>query len=273
MAVRAPDRNPSAETSAVPSPHRSNDYAHCLPLFAEQSRLADEDFRRSELRRQLITEHLPLAENIARRFSGRGEPFDDLLQIARTGLIHAVDRYDPERGADFLSFAVPTIMGEVRRYFRDTGWSMRVPRALKELKLKLGQAGDTLAHDLGRAPTPSELATHLDMDVELVREGLLAAQAYRATSIDAPARGAEGTATIADRLVVDDSGFASFDNRIALQAAMAKVPPRERAIIKMRFFDDLSQSQIAERIGVSQMQISRLLARTLEQLRGHITAE
>ncbi|WP_410644261.1 sigma-70 family RNA polymerase sigma factor [Amycolatopsis sp. lyj-346] len=140
-------------------------------------------------------------------------------------------------------------------------------------ELKLGQAGDTLAHDLGRAPTPSELATHLDMDVELVREGLLAAQAYRATSIDAPARGAEGTATIADRLVVDDSGFASFDNRIALQAAMAKVPPRERAIIRMRFFDDLSQSQIAERIGVSQMQISRLLARTLEQLRQHITTD
>ncbi len=164
-------------------------------------------------------------------------------------------------------------MGEVRRHFRDTGWSMRVPRSLKDLKQKLGEASDTLAHDLGRAPTPSELATHLNMDVELVREGLLAAQAYRATSIDAPARGAEDPVTIADQVAVDDSGFGSFDNRVALQAAMARVPPRERAIIKMRFFDDLTQSEIAERVGVSQMQVSRLLVKPLEQLRRHIATD
>ncbi len=273
MLAQAPERNLSTETPALPPQRRSNDYAHCIPLFAEQSRLAEEDARHSELRHQLITEHLPLAENIARRFSGRGEPFDDLLQVARTGLIHAVDRYDPARGADFLSFAVPTIMGVVRRHFRDTGWSMRVPRALKELKHTLAKASDTLAHELGRAPTPSELASHLDMDVEVVREGLLAAAAYRAHSIDAPVRGAEDTITVADRLNVEESGFTHLENHVVLQAAMATLPPRERAIVKMRFVDELSQSQIAQRIGVSQMHVSRLLAKTLEQLRDHIATE
>ncbi|MFJ7213570.1 SigB/SigF/SigG family RNA polymerase sigma factor [Amycolatopsis sp. NPDC098790] len=275
MVVQAPERNPSAETPTLPlSPQRrSTEYAHCAPLFAEQSRLPKQDSRYSELRLRLITEHLPLAEHIAQRFSGRGEPFDDLLQVARTGLIRAVDRYDPERGADFLSFAVPTIMGEVRRHFRDTGWSMRVPRALKDLKQTLGTASDTLAHALGRAPTPSELAAHLDMDVEDVREGLLAAEAYRTHSIDTPVRGDEDPVTVADQLAVEESGFAQFDNHVALQAAMATLPARERAIVKMRFVDELTQSQIARRIGVSQMQVSRLLAKTLEQLRARIVAE
>ncbi|WP_410586322.1 SigB/SigF/SigG family RNA polymerase sigma factor [Amycolatopsis sp. lyj-23] len=221
----------------------------------------------------MITEHLPVAEHIARRFSGRGEPFDDLLQVARTGLIRAVDRYDADRGADFLSFAVPTIMGEVRRHFRDTGWSMRVPRALKELQQKLSAATDTLAHDLGRAPTPSELAAHLGMDVDFVREGLLAAEAYRPHSIDAPVRSAEDTVTVADHLAAEEPGFARFDDHDALQAAMATLPDRERAIVRMRFVDELTQREIAQRIGVSQMQVSRLLAKTLEHLRVHMVAE
>ncbi|OXM59103.1 SigB/SigF/SigG family RNA polymerase sigma factor [Amycolatopsis vastitatis] len=273
MVVRAPERNPSAETPNLPSQRRSNDYAHCIPLFAEQSRLADEDARRSELRLRLITEHLSLAEHIAQRFSGRGEPFDDLLQVARTGLIHAVDRYNPEQGTDFLSFAVPTIMGEVRRHFRDTGWSMRVPRTLKDLKHTLSKASDTLAHDLGRAPTPSEIAAHLDMDIDVVREGLLAAEAYRAHSINTPARGAEDTVTVADQLAAEEPGFAHCENHVTLQAAMATLPARERAIVKMRFVDELTQSQIAQRIGLSQMQVSRLLAKTLEQLRERIVTE
>ncbi len=221
----------------------------------------------------MITEHLLVAEHIARRFSGRGEPFDDLLQVARTGLIHAVDRYNPERGTDFLSFAVPTIMGEVRRHFRDTGWSMRVPRSLKDLQQKLSKATDTLVGHLGRAPTPSELAAHLGMNVDYVREGLLAAEAYRPHWIDTPVRGAEDTVTVADQLAVEESGFTRFDNRVALQAAMATLPARERAIIKMRFVDELPQRDIAERIGVSQMHVSRLLAKTLEQLRAHIITD
>ncbi|WP_410596292.1 SigB/SigF/SigG family RNA polymerase sigma factor [Amycolatopsis sp. lyj-23] len=274
MVVQAPERNPSAATATAPSQRRFDEYAHCAPLFLERSRLDDEDARRSALRARLITEHLPVAEHIARRFSGRGEPFDDLLQVARTGLIRAVDRYDPDRGADFLSFAVPTIMGEVRRHFRDTGWSMRVPRSLKDLQQKLSTATDTLAHDLGRAPTPSELAAHLGMSVDFVREGLLAADAYRPHSIDAPIRGgAEDPVTAADQLAVEESGFTRFDNHDALKAAMATLPARERDIIKMRFVDELPQREVAQRIGVSQMHVSRLLARTLEQLRAHLVAE
>ncbi len=272
MVVQAPERNPSAATPTLPSQRRVDEYAHCASLFLERSRLDDEDARRSALRERLITEHLPVAEHIARRFSGRGEPFDDLLQVARTGLIRAVDRYDPDRGTDFLSFAVPTIMGEVRRHFRDTGWSMRVPRSLKDLQQKLSTATDTLAHDLGRAPTPSELAAHLGMSVDFVREGLLAAEAYRPQSIDAPVRGAEDTVTAADQLAVEESGFTRFDNHDALKAAMATLPARERAIIRMRFVDELPQREIAQRIGVSQMHVSRLLSKTLEQLRAHIVA-
>ncbi|MBE8516740.1 SigB/SigF/SigG family RNA polymerase sigma factor [Amycolatopsis sp. H6(2020)] len=273
MTVCAPDQAAANDALTVPTPRRSNEYAHCAPLFDERSRLDAEDPRRADLRARLITEHLPLAEHIARRFSGRGEPFEDLLQVARTGLIHAVDRYDTDRGSDFVSFAVPTIMGEVRRHFRDVGWSMRVPRALKDLKQKLAKASDTLAYELGRAPTPSELAHHLGMDAEAVREGLLAAQAYRATSIDTPARGAEDNLTVADQLAEDDTGFERFENHIALRAALATLEPRERAIVKMRFVDELPQSRIAHRIGVSQMHVSRLLAKTLEQLRQHIDAE
>ena len=272
MTVCAPDHAPANDALTVPTPRRSNEYAHCAPLFHERSRLDAEDPRRAALRERLITEHLPLAEHIARRFSGRGEPFEDLLQVARTGLIRAVDRYAADRGSDFVSFAVPTIMGEVRRHFRDVGWSMRVPRTLKDLKQKLAKASDVLAHELGRAPTPSELARHLDMDAETVREGLLAAQAYRATSLDTPARDGEEDFAAAARLAEDDTGFERFENHIALRAALATLEPRERAIVKMRFADELTQSQIAQRVGVSQMHVSRLLARTLEQLRQHIDA-
>jgi RNA polymerase sigma-B factor len=272
MAVRAPERVPATEDVVVPAPRRSDDYTHCVPLFAERGRLAAEDPRRSALRAELITEHLPLADHIARRFSGRGEPFEDLLQVACTGLIHAVDRFDPGRGSDFLSFAVPTIMGEVRRHFRDAAWSMRVPRSLKDLQQTLAKASSTLAHDLGRSPTPSELAEHLGTDVETVREGLLAADAYRASSLDAPIGGGGDTLTIADQLTDGKSEFTKSENRLLLKAALAELPPREREIVRMRFVDELTQSQIAERIGVSQMQVSRLLTKTLDRLRDHIVA-
>jgi RNA polymerase sigma-B factor len=273
MAVRAPDRAPSTEGIAVPAPRHSGNYTHCVPLFEERTKLDLEDFRSSALRDRLITEHLALAEHIARRFNGRGEPFEDLLQVARTGLIHAVDRFDPGKGSDFLSFAVPTIMGEVRRYFRDTAWSMRVPRGLKDLQHKLAEARNTLVHDLGRSPTPSELATHLDLDVDTVRDGLLAAEAYRATSLDTPARGTDDSLTVADQIADDSSEFTKSDDRLMLKGALATLPPREREIVKMRFIDELTQSQIAQKIGVSQMQVSRLLAKTLEQLRNHVVAD
>jgi RNA polymerase sigma-B factor len=242
-------------------------------LFEERTKLDLEAFRSSALRDRLITEHLSLAEHIARRFSGRGEPFEDLVQVARTGLVHAVDRFDPGKGSDFLSFAVPTIMGEVRRHFRDTAWSMRVPRGLKDLQQTLTKASSTLAHDLGRSPTPSELAAHLEMDVETVREGLLAADAYRASSLDAPMGGGDDALTIADQLADDSSEYTKSEDRLMLRAALAELPPRERDIVKMRFIDELTQSQIAAKIGVSQMQVSRLLAKTLERLRDHIVVD
>ncbi|WP_372662101.1 SigB/SigF/SigG family RNA polymerase sigma factor [Amycolatopsis kentuckyensis] len=269
MVVRAPER-PAA--TLTPAPRRANQFAHCAPLFDERSELTPGDPRQAELRARLITEHLALAENIAKRFAGRGESFDDLVQVARTGLIHAVDRYDPGRGRDFLSFAVPTIMGEVRRHFRDSAWSMRVPRALKELQQNLVKATGELAHDLGRSPTPSELAAHLDIDVETVREGLLAAEAYKPASLDAPVRGGGDTGTIGDQLADRESPYTKADDHLTLEAAMADLPPRERAIIEMRFVEELTQSQIAERVGVSQMQVSRLLAKTLEQLRHRVVA-
>lgn len=270
MVVRAPERPPA--TLVASTPRRSNQFAHCVPLFHEHSRLPAEDPRRTGLRDRLITEHLELAENIAKRFGGRGESYDDLVQVARTGLIHAVDRYDPTKGRDFLSFAVPTIMGEVRRHFRDSAWSMRVPRGLKELQQTLARATGELAHDLGRSPTPSELAAHLDIDVETVREGLLAAEAYKPASLDAPARGGTDV-TVADQLADHESPYTKSDDHLTLQAAMAGLPPRERAIIEMRFVEELTQSQIAERVGVSQMQVSRLLTKTLEQLRHRIVAD
>jgi RNA polymerase sigma-B factor len=270
MAVCAPVRVASSEELSVPGPRRPEDYTHCVPLFIERERLERDDPERNALRRQLITEYLPVAENIARRFSGRGEPFDDLVQVARTGLIRAVDRFDAGKGSDFLSFAVPTIMGEVRRHFRDTTWSMRVPRSLKELQQTLGKAAGVLAHDLGRSPTPSELAAHLEIDVETVREGLLAADAYRASSLDAPTH---GDATFGEQLAEAGSEFTKSDDRLVLEAALATLPPRERAIVKMRFVDELTQSEIATRIGVSQMQISRLLAKSLEKLRDHIVTD
>jgi RNA polymerase sigma-B factor len=163
-------------------------------------------------------------------------------------------------------------MGEVRRSFRDTAWSMRVPRGLKDLQQTLARAGSTLAHDLGRSPTPSELAAHLDLDVETVREGLLAADAYRASSLDAPIGGGDDAQTVADQLADDTSEYSKSEDRLMLKAALAELPPREREIVKMRFLDELTQSQIAEKIGVSQMQVSRLLSKTLERLRNHIVA-
>ncbi|MFG1644270.1 SigB/SigF/SigG family RNA polymerase sigma factor [Amycolatopsis sp. NPDC049252] len=257
----------------MPAPRRPGDYTHCAPLFEERTKLGLEDFRTSALRDRLITEHLSLAEHIAQRFSGRGEPFEDLLQVARTGLIRAVDRFDPGKGSDFLSFAVPTIMGEVRRHFRDTAWSMRVPRGLKDLQQKLAEARNTLAHDLGRSPTAGELAIHLDLDVDTVRDGLLAAEAYRTTSLDTPAHGDGDARTIADRIADDGSEFTKTDDRLVLNGALATLPPREREIVKMRFVDELTQSQIGEKIGVSQMQVSRLLGKALERLRNHIVAD
>ena len=251
---------------------KAGEYAHCDPLFEELGTLEPDDPRREELREKLVTELLPLAEHIATRFAGRGEPREDLVQVARIGLINAVDRFDPGRGHDFLSFAVPTVMGEVRRHFRDTGWAVRVPRRLKELHLTLSQGIADLSQRLGRAPTPTELAQHLGLDVDEVREGLVAGNAYQAVSVDKPVHDDESL-SLADTIGDEDPEIVLVENHEALHPLLQDLPKRERAIVVMRFFGGMTQTQIADRIGISQMHVSRLLSQTLEQLRGKLTGE
>lgn len=243
-----------------------DEYAAADPLFAELAGLDEADPRRRELRDRLVTMHLPVAQHIAAKFRGRGEPGDDLEQVATLGLINAVDRYDPERGIAFLAYAVPTMMGEVRRYFRDTAWSIRLPRRLSELHLALGRASRELSQRFGSAPTPSQLAEHLGISVAEVQEGLEAGQSYRAASLD-DTGGEESSSSLADRLGGADHDLELVEHRAVLVPALAQLPERERRILIMRFFEHLTQTQIAERVGLSQMHVSRLLARTLEQLR------
>lgn len=243
-----------------------DDFDAADALFAEISALPESDPRRAELRDKVVTILYPLVRSIAAKFRGRGEHMDDLQQVAAIGLVKAVDRFDPERGSSILGYAIPTMMGEVRRYFRDKAWSVKVPRRLSELYVSLNSATRELSQQLGRAPTPRELADRLQIGVEEVLEGLEAGQYYRSTSLDASADSDESTALVM-RLGSDDPELALAEERAMLQPALAKVPERERRILAMRFFQGLTQTQIADRIGLSQMQVSRLLAKTLQQLR------
>jgi RNA polymerase sigma-B factor len=220
-------------------------------------------------RDRIVERCLPLADHIARRFDGRGEPRDDLVQVARVGLVNAVIRFDVEAGSDFVSFAVPTIMGEVRRHFRDNSWSVKVPRRLKELHLRLGAATADLSQRLGRAPTASELAAELDMDRDEVVEGLVAGSSYNTLSIDSGS-GTDDAPAIADTLGDVDLGLDQIENREALRPLLAALPERERTVLLLRFFESLTQTQIAERVGISQMHVSRLLAKSLARLRDQL---
>lgn len=227
------------------------------------------DFRTQ--RDRIVGRCLPLADHIARRFDGRGEALDDLVQVARVGLVNAVIRYDVETGSDFVSFAVPTIMGEVRRHFRDNSWSVKVPRRLKELHLRLGAATSELSQRLGRAPTASELAAELEMDREEVLEGLIAGSSYNTLSIDSGGGGGdEGTPAIMDTLGDVDPRLDQIENRESLRPLLAALPERERTVLLLRFFESLTQTQIAERVGISQMHVSRLLAKSLARLRDQL---
>ncbi|WP_158895363.1 SigB/SigF/SigG family RNA polymerase sigma factor [Amycolatopsis anabasis] len=256
-----------AESSERKNATSANEYEHLAPLFEELASLEPDDPRHGEVRDELVTGHLPLAEHIAQRFSGRGVAKEDLVQVARVGLINAVDRFDASRGSDFLSFAVPTVMGEVRRHFRDTGWLIRVPRRLKELHLSIASASTELSQRYGRAPTPSELARHLGISKDEVYEGLEAGNAYHSMSLDEVLSADSDSLALGDTLGEEDSGLAGVENHEALQPLIKELPERERRILALRFVHNLTQTQIAERIGVSQMHVSRLLARTLEQLR------
>ena len=218
------------------------------------------------LREELVTAHIGLAEYLARRFTNRGEPLDDLVQVASLGLLKAVDRFDPERGLEFSTYATPTIVGELKRHFRDKGWAVRVPRRVQELHLRLGSVVSVLSQELGRSPTIGEIAQAASVSEEDVLEAIEAGHAYRFTSLDAPS-GSDDEGTLATQLGEDDQALIDSEHRVALSPLIARFPPRERTILHLRFFEGLTQSEIAGRLGISQMHVSRLLARSLAQLR------
>ncbi|GAA2346952.1 SigB/SigF/SigG family RNA polymerase sigma factor [Saccharopolyspora halophila] len=248
---------------------RNEHYDELAPLFGELAKLDEQNPRRTELRDHLVTEHLPVAEHIARRFSHRGEAQEDLSQVAILGLINAVDRFDPERGVDFLSYAVPTIMGEVRRHFRDTGWAVRMPRRLQELHLSVSGAIARLSQEYGRAPTPSELATDLGISTDDVYRGLEAGNAYRSTSLDELLTDTDEI-PLGDAIGSDDAELAEVENREMVRPLLDELPERERRIVIMRFFRGMTQTQIADQVGISQMHVSRLLTKTLTWLRSRL---
>ncbi|MCK9926133.1 RNA polymerase sigma factor SigF [Frankia sp. Mgl5] len=245
----------------------SPDRIRARALFVRLVSLPEGDPERAALRDQLVRMHLPLVEYLARRFRNRGEPLDDLVQVATIGLIKSVDRFDPERGVEFSTYATPTIVGEIKRHFRDKGWAIRVPRRLQELKLSLTKATSELSQSLGRSPTVSEIARHLEMSEEEVLEGLESANAYSAVSLDAPDSGDDEAPAVADTLGVQDESLEGVEYRESLKPLLEKLPPREKRILLLRFFGNMTQSQIANELGISQMHVSRLLARTLAQLR------
>jgi RNA polymerase sigma-B factor len=220
-------------------------------------------------REQLISRYLPLARRLARRYAGRRESAEDLFQVASLGLLKAVDRFDVRRGAGFTSFAVPTILGELKRHFRDLGWSVHVSRALQERVLKVQSAERTLAARSGRMPSLPDIALYLELSVEEVLDALECAAAHDAVSLDLPLPGEEdSTDTLADQLGTEDERYQRIETKLSIEAATAQLRPRERRILELRFVDELSQAQIAEAVGISQMHVSRILRRTLAQLQG-----
>ena len=220
------------------------------------------------LRSELINEFTGLAAYFARRYDRRGVPREDLHQVAMLGLLNAVDRFDPEMETRFVSFAGRTIDGEIKRFFRDRTWSVRMPRRLQELHLRVRRASEELSHTLGRPPTVSELAEHIGVAIDEVLSALDAGNAYRADSLDRPAPGEEDRRS--DLAALDgDAGFVAIEQRSLVQDLLGSLPERERRILELRFFQEMSQTEIATEMGISQMHVSRLLRRTVEQLRDH----
>ncbi len=226
----------------------------------------------AELRNQLVRMHLPLVEHLARLFRKRGEPLDDLTQVATIGLIKSVDRFDPDRGVEFSTYATPTVVGEIERHFRDKGWAVRVPRRLQELRLALTTATAELSQLHGRSPTVHELAEKLAISEEEVLEGLESANAYSTLSLDVPDTDDESPA-VADTLGAEDEALEGVEYRESLKPLLEDLPPREKRILLLRYFGNMTQSQIAQEVGISQMHVSRLLARTLAQLREKLLVE
>jgi RNA polymerase sigma-B factor len=219
------------------------------------------------LRDQLVASYMGLAAYLARRFANRGQPLEDLTQVAALGLLKAVDRFDPGLEIEFSTYATTTIVGELKRYLRDKGWAVRAPRRMQELYLNLSQVVDTLGQELGRSPTIAELATEVESSEEEVLEALEAGQAYRFASLDAPKADSEAGEAVGDALGSEDEELARAEQRATLAPLLGRLPARQRQIVHLRFFEGLTQSEIARRLGISQMQVSRLLTRSVAQLR------
>lgn len=222
-----------------------------------------------QLRDELIVVHLNLVRFLAVRFANRGEPLDDLMQVGTVGLLKAIDRFDTERGVEFTTYATPTIVGEIKRYFRDKGWAVKVPRRLQELNLAVNRASDKLAIELGRSPTVAELAQHLNAGEDEILEAQELGQAYNLLSLDSEVSGDSDkkSQTLADTVGVSDAGLALLEDRANLERAFEVLSGRERVIIYLRFYESVSQTEIAKRLNVSQMHVSRLQAKALDKLR------
>ncbi|MFC8790025.1 RNA polymerase sigma factor SigF [Streptomyces cinereoruber] len=261
------DGAPEVHPAPVPQ-----DRSGARALFVELRELPEGSPEKAELRNRLVRMHLPLVEHLARRFRNRGEPLDDLTQVATIGLIKSVDRFDPERGVEFSTYATPTVVGEIKRHFRDKGWAVRVPRRLQELRLSLTTATAELSQQHGRSPTVHELAERLGISEEEVLEGLESANAYSTLSLDVPDTDDESPA-VADTLGAEDEALEGVEYRESLKPLLEDLPPREKRILLLRFFGNMTQSQIAQEVGISQMHVSRLLARTLAQLREKLLVE
>lgn len=261
---------PSARSSRWSERDRQREHA----LIAELAALPDEDPRRKPLRDELVTMNLPLVEHLARRFRERGEAHEDLVQVGTVGLIKAVDRFDADRGVEFSTYATPTIVGEIKRHFRDRGWAVRVPRRLQELRLAIGRATAELSQQTGRSPTVGDLARHLGISEDDVLEGLESAQAYATASLDAgTSADGEDSTSLGDTLGFTDDALEGVENRESLKPLLLSLPDRERHILMLRFFGNKTQSEIAQEIGISQMHVSRILAKTLAQLRAGMLDE
>lgn len=265
------------EVLAPPRPTRSttrNDdsYDDVIEMFVVLSTMPPESHQYRRQRECIVRRCLPLADHVARHFGRRGEGLDDLTQVARLGLMNAINRFDPDKGPSFIGFAIPTMMGEVRRHFRDHSWGMRVPRRLRELHVQISRATADLAQKLGRAPTARELSVELGVPHDEIVECLVAGDAYQLDSLDAPV-GSDGSGKsrlVADAVGAVDPQIDHITNREAVRSLVSALPERERQVLHMRFFESMTQSQIAERIGVSQMQVSRILASTLTSLRDQL---
>lgn len=243
-------------------PITDDERAHLRQLLAEYQATRD-----TAVRDKIVEGHFRLARHLARRFENRGVALDDLVQVASLGLLKAVERFEPDRGLEFSTFATPTIMGELKRHFRDKGWAIRVPRRVQELHIRLNVLVNELTNQLGRSPTIAELAVAARTSEEEVLEAMEASQAYRTASLETPSADGDGDTFDGPQLLSEDTGPLQVENKMLVEELIATLPRREQMILRLRFFEEMTQGEIADRLDISQMHVSRLLSRSLEQLR------